>query len=99
MLDLSLAELAVVAAAGLLVLGPKELPVAARYIRGVLRSVRETTADIRAQVNDVLDADEGTQEEASSTHTTWIEGDDGRLYQAYQIASSPDAHHSDHTKP
>lgn len=84
MFDLSFGEITIIAVIGLLVIGPKELPVVARYIRDILRSIRETTHSIRSQVNEALDEDELRAEWQESIRL--IEGDDGKMYEAFDLS-------------
>jgi sec-independent protein translocase protein TatB len=57
MFDFSFSELLVVAVVTLVVLGPKEIPVVLRYVRGIIRSLRETSDSIRKQIDEVLEMD------------------------------------------
>jgi sec-independent protein translocase protein TatB len=101
MFDFSFSELLVVAVVTLVVLGPKEIPVVLRYVRGMIRSVRETSDSLRRQLDDVLEMDELKQTVKSAT--TFIQGDDGKLYEAYNVedlrtVSAPDANLSSEIK-
>ncbi len=85
MFDLSFGELCMIGGVGLIVLGPKQLTVAVRYVRNMLRQVKEATSSIQHQVNTLLDEDE----------TRSITGDDGKEYECFTL---PDMHTSD-TQP
>ncbi len=80
MFDFSFAELLVICVVGLLVLGPKELPAVVRALRNVMRRIKQTTAALQAQINEVLDDDE--LQEAKKL----IKGDDGTLYEAFDLS-------------
>ncbi len=79
MFDLSFGELLVIAIVGLIIIGPKDLPVVARYLRNIFRSIRETTASIRQQMDEALDVEE------LRDATRMIEGDDGTLYESFDL--------------
>jgi sec-independent protein translocase protein TatB len=98
MFDFSFAELLVVAVVTLVVLGPKEIPVVLRYLRGIIRSIRETSDSVRRQLDDVLEMDE--LKHTAKSATSFIQGDDGKLYESYGIEdlrlpppSAPQASH------
>jgi Tat protein translocase TatB subunit len=77
--DFSFGEMLVIAIVGLMVLGPKELPVVIRYVRGMVRSIKQTSNAIRAQIDEVLDAEE------IRTTKKLIEGKNGELYEAFSL--------------
>ena len=79
MFDFSFGELLVVAVVGLLVLGPKEFPVVLRYLRGIIRSLRETSEALRAQVDEMLDMED------MRAATRFIKGEDGKLYESFGL--------------
>ena len=84
MFDFSFNELLVIAAVGLLVLGPKELPTAARALRKMMRSVTAVTSSVKQQINDALDAEEMKE------ITDLVKGDDGTYYEAYTLDECPE---------
>lgn len=77
MFDFSFAELLVVMVVGLVVLGPDELPKAARYVRDIIRQVKSAGANIQQQVTEMLDDEDLKQA------SNFIKGDDGKFYAAY----------------
>lgn len=79
MFDFSFGELLVVATVGLLVLGPKEFPVALRYVRGIIKSIRETSDTLKKQVDDMLELED------MRAAKRFIQGDDGKLYESFGL--------------
>ena len=88
MFDFSFGEMLVVGIVGLLVLGPKELPVVIRYLRTIIRSMKETSNTIRAQIEEVLDADE------IRAAQNLIQGNDGTLYKTFSLDEFAKTHSS-----
>ena len=82
MFDFSFGELLVVAVVGLVVLGPKEFPVVLRYLRGMMRSIRETSDALKQQMDEMLDMDE------VRSATRFIKGEDGKLYQSFGLPTT-----------
>ena len=83
MFDVSLGEILTVALIALLVLGPEELPGVLRSIGKYLGKFRKYTADIRKTVEEyVLSDDDKDQPKIS---TSFVIGDDGKKYLAYNV--------------
>lgn len=96
MFDIGLSELAVIALVGLVIIGPKDLPVVARYIVAFIRELRGIAAKVNAQVMQVAE-----ENGLSELNTRTIIDLDGKPQIAYdvselegmQAAPKPDAHH------
>ncbi|TAF13347.1 MAG: hypothetical protein EAZ74_05935 [Alphaproteobacteria bacterium] len=83
MFELSFGEILVVVLVGLVVLGPEELPVVARSVRRMWRSLHQTTHDIQQQVMQIIDDPEM---EEPLKPVSLIRGDDGTYYEAYDVS-------------
>lgn len=85
MFDISFSELLVVAVVGVLVLRPEDLPALMRRLRDLKRAWQDTSAAVRREVDEVFGAEELREP------IRLIEGDDGTLYEAYDVSTLP--HH------
>lgn len=58
MLDIGWSELLVIAVVAIIVVGPKDLPRLLRTVGGIIRKVRATASDFRAQFDEVIEQSE-----------------------------------------
>lgn len=109
MLDISFGELLVIAVAAIICIGPKELPAVLRALAKAYGWLRAMLAELRA-VGDEMLRESGlheVQEEMNQQMRPIIRkpkkimGDDGKLYEAYEIPSvtPPAAPPSTHDQP
>lgn len=82
MFDLSLAELALIIVVAVVFIGPKELPVVIKAIARGLRALRGLISDIR-RAFDELAEESGLKDVEKDIRL--IKGDDGRMYEAYDV--------------
>lgn len=90
MFDMSLAEMAVIVTVAVVAIGPKDLPKVIRAIGQALSYLREMTTDIRAAFRQL--AKESGFEDAQREirrEVKQITGDDGALYESYDISDLP----------
>jgi Sec-independent protein translocase protein TatA len=78
MFDVAFSELLVVVAAGLVILGPDELTKVARQVREFVRGIRAHSSSLQQQINEILDE--------VPNPTSLIKGDDGNLYEAFDLS-------------
>ena len=82
MFDFSFAEIALVVVVAVLFIGPNELPV-------VIRAIRSLGKELRG-VFDEIARESGLEEMAKDVNEiTMIKGDDGKMYEAYNMAPLP----------
>lgn len=55
MFDVGLSELALIALVGLIVIGPKDMPVVARYIMAGIRELKQFASGVKKQVEQMAD--------------------------------------------
>lgn len=84
MFDFSLAELGLIAAVGIIFIGPDELPVVIRTVSKALRGVRSLSKELRDAFED-LSKESGIKDMGKEfTHEVrMIQGDDGTMYESY----------------
>src|SRR5579864_5104433 len=102
--DFSFAELALIVIVAVVFIGPKELPVVVRVVAKGLRAMRNLVGELR-QAFDELTRESGLKETADAfeSEVRMIKGDDGKLYESYDIADfvkdkpklSPDKPHGE----
>lgn len=85
MFDIGLSELALIALVGLIVIGPKDMPVVARYIMGAIRELKSFASGVKKQVEQIAD-DAGLNE---LKHNTIIDLN-GKTQIAYDISDIED---------
>lgn len=85
MFDVGLSELALIALVGLIVIGPKDMPVVARYIMAAIREVRGFANGVKKQVEQIAD-EAGLNDLKAST----IIDLDGKPQIAYDISDLED---------
>ncbi len=85
MLDVSFTELLLIVVVAVVFIGPKDLPV-------VLRALARGYAQLRRWMHEIHDMFEDLARESgldeakrSLEETSWIEGDDGDMYEAYDL--------------
>lgn len=90
MLDISLAELLLVVVVAVLFIGPKEVPVVMRALARAMRWLSGVTRDIRTMFDDLAE-ETGAKETIDSFNAEirLIKGDDGHMYESYDITSIP----------
>ncbi len=79
MLDISLAELLLIVVVAIIFIGPRELPQLLRFLAKTMRAVKKITTDIRKIFDDIA------EESGIKDDVQMIRGDDGKLYEAYQL--------------
>jgi sec-independent protein translocase protein TatB len=86
MFDLSLGEIGLVVAAAVIFIGPKELPVVIKGIAGAMASVRGLMHDLRGAFDDLAKESGYTDtKESLENEIRMIRGDDGKLYESYDM--------------
>lgn len=90
MFDLSLAEVALIVVVAVVFIGPKELPTVIRAVGKGLRSLRGVYNELRTAF-DELTRESGLKEAGDDirSHVRMIEGDDGKMYEAYDVDNIP----------
>lgn len=83
MFDLSLVELLFIAVVALVVIGPKDLPKVIAAMLRLLRQFQDAFADLRSQVNDIVD-ESGVKETQQELKT--IIDQHGRVQEVYDIS-------------
>lgn len=89
-MELSLGEILIIAVAAVLFIGPKELPAVIRAAAKGLRGVRAFYNEVRKGFDD-LARESGLSDTADALNTDMrlIKGDDGKLYESYDITHFP----------
>ena len=89
MLDLSFAEIALVAVAGVVFLKPKDLPAIVRTAAKAMRSLRAFSKELR-DVFEEVSKESGLKDAADEVNAElrMIRGDDGKMYEAYKVDDS-----------
>lgn len=85
-MELSLAEILLVAVVAAVFIGPKELPVVVRAAARAMRAVRSLYAEMR-KAWDALARESGLEETAGAVNQDLrlIKGDDGKFYESYDL--------------
>ena len=86
MFDLSLAEVALIIVVAVLFIGPNELPVVIRTVGKAMRTLRGFGKELRG-VFDEISRESGLEDIAKDV--TMIKGDDGKMYEAYNMLPLP----------
>lgn len=87
MFDFSFAEILVVVVVAVIFIGPKELPVVLRALARGMRWVKQTTRELKAAFDDLAqESGLGEAKKEVEREISWITGDDGKRYQAYDIS-------------
>lgn len=94
MFDVGLSELALIALVGLIVIGPKDMPVVARYIMGAIRELKSFANGVRKQVEDIAE-EAGLNDLKANT----IIDLDGKPQIAYDISEIEDTSRTPKPKP
>ncbi|MCK5793037.1 MAG: twin-arginine translocase subunit TatB [Ketobacter sp.] len=86
MLDLSLAELALIAVVGLLVIGPKEIPTVLRTVSGWVRQLRGLTHEVRHSFDEMME-ESGVRESMNEIEeeARYIIDQNGEYQRVYDI--------------
>jgi Tat protein translocase TatB subunit len=88
MLDLSLAEILLVVVVVVVFMQPKDLPVVVRAIAKFIRTIRDFSHDIKQAFEDIAkEAGVDDIKETLEAEIRLIQGDDGKMYESYQIPS------------
>ena len=80
MFDISFAEIFIILVAGLLVLGPKEIPVAVKYIVQLFAKLRDVVNEFKSQFDDIANIKQEIEDDIE-----FIKGDDGNYYPIYKM--------------
>ena len=87
MFDFSFAELALIIIVAVVFIGPKELPAVVRMVARALRAMRGLAREVRGQF-DELAKESGFSD--IENEVTMIKGDDGKMYEAYEVPRKND---------
>lgn len=82
-MELSLAEILLIVVVAAIAIGPKELPVVIRAVAKAMRALRGFAADIRKGFDQL--AEESGLEDDLKPEIRMIKGDDGTLYESYDL--------------
>lgn len=86
MLDLSLAEILLVVVVVVVFMQPKDLPVVVRAIARFIKTIRDFSHDIKQAFEDIAkEAGIDDVKETLEAEMRLIQGDDGKMYESYQI--------------
>lgn len=86
MFDLSLAEILLVVVVMVIFIEPKDLPVIVRAVARFIKTIRDFGHDIKQAFEDVArEAGIDDVKNTLETEIKLIEGDDGNMYESYQI--------------
>ncbi len=90
MFDISFAELLLIIVTAVVFIGPRELPAVARAVARAMRALRSLYNEARKSFDD-LARETGLKDTADAIHTEMrlIKGDDGKLYESYDISHLP----------
>lgn len=85
--ELSFTEILLVAAAAVIFLKPEDLPVIARAISKAMRSVKSLMNEVKGAFDDIS-RESGIEQvrREIERETRMITGDDGKLYEAYDLS-------------
>lgn len=87
MFDFSLAELMVVAVLAIVLIGPKDMPVAVRAVVRFMKSVRAMTTEMQKVVNSIADDDDVKEIKASlEEEKRYIMDEAGYYREVYDIS-------------
>lgn len=92
MFDIGISELALIAIAALLALGPKEMMGLARSLNGYVRSFRRFVAESKQQVRDALGEDELQEIKTITASTRTIIDLEGKPQIAYDVSELEGLH-------
>ncbi|MEQ1705856.1 MAG: hypothetical protein ABL867_07805 [Rickettsiales bacterium] len=86
MFDLSLAEILLVVVVVVVFMQPKDLPVVVRAIAKFIKTIRDFSHDIKQTFDDIAkEAGIDDVKETLEAEMRLIQGDDGEMYESYQI--------------
>jgi len=86
MFDLSLAEILLVVVVVVVFMQPKDLPVVVRAIAKFIKTIRDFSHDIKQTFDDIAkEAGIDDVKETFEAEMRLIQGDDGEMYESYQI--------------
>jgi sec-independent protein translocase protein TatB len=87
MFDVSLSELLVIAVIGVLVIGPKELPVVMRSVMRAVRQLKSFAKQFTDQFTQMVDESELKEfREEMREEVRYIRDAEGKLYESYDIS-------------
>ncbi len=86
MLDLSLAEILLIVVVGVVFIGPQDVPVIAKAVAKALRAMKSLTGEVKNAI-DEISRESGLTEahETIQAEMRMIQGDDGKMYEAYSM--------------
>ncbi len=88
MFDLSLAEILLIVVVVVVFMQPKDLPVVVRAIARFLKMIRDFSHEIKQAFEDIAkEAGIDEVKETLEAEMRMIQGDDGKMYESYQIPS------------
>ena len=87
MFDLSLAEILLVVVVIVVFIQPKDLPVVVKAVANFIKTIRDFSHDIRKSFDDIAkEAGIDDVKETLDTEMRLIKGDDGKMYESYQVS-------------
>ena len=88
MFDFSFAELLLVVVVAVVFIGPKELPVVVRALAQAIRAIRSLGTQAHQMFDELL-KETGVSDVAETLQKdiTLIKGDDGQMYESYDISN------------
>lgn len=92
MFDLSLAEILLIVVVVVVFMQPKDLPVVVRAIARFIKMIRDFSHDIKQAFENIAkEAGVDEVKETLEAEMRMIQGDDGKMYESYQVPSLENA--------
>jgi sec-independent protein translocase protein TatB len=99
MFDLSLAEILLIVVVGIVFIGPKDLPVVIKAIAKAIKTLRGFTNEIKQAFEDISkEAGISDVKETLEAEMRLIEGDDGKMYESFDVPTRTIEKHDDRKK-
>lgn len=99
MFDLSLAEILLIVVVSIVFIGPKDLPVVIKAIVKAIATLRGFAGDMKQAFEDISrEAGIADVKETLEAEMRLIEGDDGKMYESYNVPAKALEKHDDSKK-